>query len=266
MPVPSTAGNSFQVRIPSSLTRGADNALRMEASVNGARVAITGGTFSLYGPTGTAIVDAQNVTVSSGVATYTVLAASLPSTLDMGDGYREVWALTYSGGSAVATRPAILVKYPLICPVTQATIEGAFPAVSDLMRGNTTHLQGFIDQAWVDAVNRLLAAGVIPEHIVDVNQIEKPVRAAALANLFRFFSVTQPQVERWPQLVDSFTREAEASWAVYLRSRLDTDQDGVADSSERTNVGGVLRTNGSAAPAYTTSPWVASGHGAWRRL
>lgn len=265
MPVPSTAGTSFQIRVPTVLRRGADAALTMESRVAGERVHVSGGTFALTGPTG-ATLSSGSVGHTGGVASFTVPSSALPDTLAFGEGYREVWTLTTTDGTVIATRPAILARYALACPVTQETLEASLPDLSDLMRGSVDHLQTFIDTAWVDAVNRLLAAGVIPEHVVDVNQLDKPIRCAALAEAFRYFSVANPQVERWPQLAEGYRKESEAAWATFARSRMDADQDGNADNQNRASVGGVMRTNGSVGWPYMTEPRTRSRGGGWRGL
>ena len=252
MTVPSELGHSYSVRTTTVLARGMANALRMVDEINGSAVSPTSGVFTLIGPDGSTVSTGATAT-AGGVTTYTIPSGDLPSTLAFGEGYREVWTLTYTGGAVhTATRPAVLAKYPLVCPVTQSGLQAVIPNLSDLMRGNTSTLQPFIDTAWVDMVNRMMADGVLPHTLVDVNQLEAHLKYASLANAFRAFALGNPQNESWYRAAGDYERRAEAAYNNLARSRVDNDQNGIADSNDRESVSPILHLRGGNGWPYRT--------------
>lgn len=262
MTVPSESGHSYSVRTTSVLARGMANALRMVDEINGEAVSPVSGVFALIGPDGSTVSTGATAT-AGGVTTYTIPSGDLPATLAFGEGYREVWTLTYTGAVVkVATRPAVLAKYPLMCNVTQSTLNGLIPNLSDLMRGDVDDLQCFIDNAWVDMVNRMMADGLLPSTIVDVNQLEAHLKYASLANAFRAFSITNPQNASWLANAKDYEGKAERAYNSLARTRLDVDQDGVADSTDRTSVSPVVGLRGGDGWPYR----LVGGGGGWGGL
>lgn len=262
MTVPSELGHSFSVRTTTVLARGMANTLRMVDEISGSAVSPVSGVFALIGPDGSTVSTGSTAT-AGGVTTYTIPSGDLPSSLPYGEGYREVWTLTYTGGAVhVATRPAVLCKYPLVCPVTQSGLHAVVPNLSDLMRGNTTSLQPFIDTAWIDIVNRMMADGVLPHTLVDVNQLEGHIKYAALANAFRAFAIGNPQNESWYRAAGDYDRRAEVAYNTLARSRVDNDQDGQPDSSDRVSASPVLHLRGGNGWPYRTI----GGGGGWGGL
>jgi len=262
MTVPSEAGHSYSVRTTTVLARSRANPLAIRDEINGAAVSPTSGVFELIGPDGSVVSTGATAT-AGGVTTYTVPSVDLPTTLAFGEGYREVWTLTYAGPTTyIATRPAVLAKYPLVCPVTQTGLQAVMPNLSDLMRGTTTTLQPFIDTAWIDMVNRMMADGVLPSAIVDVNQVESHLKYASLGNAFNAFAVANPQNETWYRMARDYERKAETAYQTIARSRTDADQDGIADSTDRASVAAVMRLRGAPGWPYRT----AGGGNGWRNL
>lgn len=252
MPIPGVDGVSHRVRLPAVLTRGRASVSRMETRLGADLVAPTSGTYTLYSSTGSTVYTGT-VTIASSIATITVPALSLPSTLALGDGYREVWALTYSGGSVYdATRPAILARYAVHCPVTQADLHNEYPDIASQINATPTTLQGFIDAAWEDVVRRLLSEGKWPEQIVDVETLVEPVRELAFAKFFRFYSVSSPGTERYSALSDLHANTYRTSWAS-VRYRPDIDGDGNADGTQRIGAQGIIRMNAPSFYDYRTT-------------
>ena len=262
MTVPSESGHSYSVRTTTVLARGRAATLRMVDEINGAAVSPTSGTFTLYGPDG-ATVSTSATTTAGGVTTATVPAVDLPATLAFGEGYREVWTLTYTGPNVFeATRPAVLAKYPLVCPVTESGLKTVIPNLTDLMRGTTRTLQPFIDTAWIDMVNRMMADGVLPSTLVDVNNLEAHLKYASLANAFNAFALGNPQNESWYRAARDYERKAEIAYTALARSRVDNDQDGTADSTDRLPASPLIRLRGGPGWRYRTI----GGGGGWGGL
>lgn len=243
MPSPGETGHGYRVRGATVLRREADNVLTMQDRVGASLVVPTSGTFQLLDAGGN-VVASPAVTIVSSIATVTVLAASLPSTLAFGGGYREVWTLTYSTGVQVATRPAYVSKYPLQCPVTQADIEDEYPDIGGMMNTSTGNVQNFIDSAWNEILRQLTAKGEWPDAYVDVQSLFTLVREFALEKITAFMALSGTSTT---DRSERHRANAAAAWG-QVRTRRDLGQSGVADSPDMHAANKAINTR--AAPAY----------------
>lgn len=229
MPIPSDIGHSYRVRGAAVFARGRAVTTSIETRLGGSKVAPSSGTYTLTAPDKTS-VSTGAVTVASSVATYTIAAVDLPTTLGYGGGYRERWKLTFSDGTVTeGQRPAYLAREPLYCPTTQADLEQQIPGLSSLLGASTTDLQGWIDLAWGDTLERLIQGGQWPDAIVDVDGLAAGVRELALSYTLEAFAIASPDYADQA----SFHRRRAESLLGSIRYRIDDDQDGYADSERR---------------------------------
>ena len=229
MPIPSQIGHTYRVRAAVVLARGRAYTTSIETRLGGALVAPSSGTYTLVGPDG-ATVSTGAISVVADVATYSIPADDLPDTLPYGGGYRERWDLTFSDGTVtVGQRPGYLAREPIYCPTTQADLEQRIPGLASLLGTSTTNLQGFIDLAWADTLERLVMGGQWPDAIVDVDSLAPGVRELALAYTFDAFATASPDY------ADMATRHRQSAEAALgrIRYRVDLDQDGLADDDRR---------------------------------
>ncbi len=245
MGIPSEVGVGFRVRGMAVLARGLDSTTRIYADLNGVPKAISSATYSLYTSTGTALVDAAAVGGApfTGTVIYTVPAASLPSTIEYGTGYREVWALTLADASVVrCTRPAAVARYPIQCPITHQDVTAPYPAMSsDLRDPNGTIVQGFIDDAWVDLLRKMQGEGRWADAVVDVDALIEPLTHMALERVWRFIYSTLRTPES-KDLAELHERKGSTSYRT-ANWRVDKNQDGVADSATREPGVAMIRMN-----------------------
>lgn len=223
----------------------------MEDRLGADLVAPTSGTYTLIDSSGGTVYSGA-VTITGSIATVTIPSTSLPVTLSLGDGYRELWSLTYSGATYDATRPAILARYAVHCPVTQADLQNEYPDLASTINASTTTLQGFIDAAWEDVVRRLLSEGKWPEQIVDVETLVQPVRELALSKFFRYCGVGNQNAPHFDTLSE---RHAQAYKSAFgsVKYRIDSDGNGAADNSTRVSAATVIRMNAPDPYAYRTT-------------
>jgi hypothetical protein len=243
------------------LERGRSATVRIEDRLGASKVAPVSGTVTLYGPDG-ATIATPTVSIVSSVATATISSGDLGATLGYGEGYRLVWTLTYSGGSTqIATQPAILARWALQCPVTQADLEALYPGLPSSLRTADGTAQSFIDEAWAACIRKLLADGRWPDAIIDVDQLHEPVRHAALAMMFRFQAAAG--VTGAGDLADKHERMATTAWAG-VRVREDGDQDGVADTQNRRGLTFAISRGGATVYRYARGvQWHRNGGGGW---
>lgn len=250
--VPSGATNySIRSPYPDVLVRGRANSTAMTLERDGSIVVPVSGTFTLYNPAGTAVVDAAAVTTSSTLsATYSIPAASLPTTLTpLGDGWREVWALVMTVGAdpELFERDAALARINLRPTVSHGNILAVKPTWSRSLGTQITSFQSWIDRAWGKIVRRLIKDGHIPFLIRSPGALHDALFELACAEICRGVK----------PLGSESTWEADALYheksyeSAYTGTNftVDYDHDGVVDNAaERSRARGIL--NPSGAPPF----------------
>jgi hypothetical protein len=125
---------SFPFSTPDYIQRARTQVLRMPAYYQGQLVAPSAGTFTLLDASGVAIVSAAAVTITGSVATYSLLNTAIPSTIPLGDGWVEFWALTMPDGTVrTARRTAAIALYELFPTVSLADARALQSNVDQLL-------------------------------------------------------------------------------------------------------------------------------------
>ena len=226
---------------PDVLCRARDNAVSMPLYRDGALVAPSSGTFSLYDSTGTAIVSAAAVTITGSIATYTIPAATLPATLALGEGWRERWTLTVSSVARGYERTAALALISFSPSVTDADLLALYPGLSKARGSAVASFQAWIDEAWKVVIQRLLREGHLPYLIRTPDALREAHLHLALSLVCRGVKPTMGAGESsWQTDAEYHRREYEAAWSA-ANWQLDRDQDGnVDDPSQRVRAGVAL--------------------------
>lgn len=223
---------SARIAYPDYLVRGRAQTVSLELYRSGALAAPTaaGSTFTLYDPSGTAVIAAAPITVASSIATYPILAASLPATLGLGHGYREEWVLVRADGvTHTYQRDASLVKHAAYPVITDGDLEGVYSDLSRQRAASVTSFQAYIDEAWKRILGRLESQGVFPDHIVTSWSLREVHIELTLHLICLDFS--RAAGGRWMELAESHKREFEMAWN-RLRFVKGAGSDGQADSAD----------------------------------
>lgn len=203
-----------RIAYPDYVVRGRAQTVSFELYRSGALAAPTqaGSTFALLDPAGNEVVTAAAVTVTANVATYPILAASLPATLALGHGYRETWHLVCADGvPRDYQRDAALVLHAAYPVVTDADLESVYSDLARQRASTVTSWQAYIDEAWKRILGRLEAQGVFPEYVVtswslrEVH-IELTLHLICL-DLFRSSGA------KWAELAGMHKKEFELAWS-----------------------------------------------------
>lgn len=216
---------------PDLLERGRANALSCPIYQDGALVAPSaGGTITIYDPQNVAQVDAQTVTISGSIATYSYTPSS---SLDLGVGWRVEWALTLSSVAHVFRNDAALVRHRLYPVVTDADLfrresslnpSGAAPITS------LTDFQNYLDEAWAEIQRRLLAAENRPNLVMEPSALRAVHRDLALSYVFDDLATRLN--EAYQAKADKYRALYEQGWG-QLSFRYDADDDGQAEPQRR---------------------------------
>lgn len=237
--------------LPDFLVRGMDNAIECALYRDGAIVAPSSGTVSVYDASGTAVVDGAAVTVASSKATYTVAASVVPVTLDLSDRWQIRWALTMSDGQVYTfVREAHLCRirlYPVVSDDDLTAMHGELTTWKDR---TSSSLQGYIDEAWIQLQNQLLQAGRRPWLVLGNSALRLPHLYLSLAIVFRDLH-SSAGAGKFEEMAEQYFRAWEQSFGT-LTLRYDFDEDGLASDSERTTAPGVVFIGGPGGGSWGT--------------
>ena len=234
-----------RVAYPSLLILGRDTRVQLPVYYDGALVAPTSGTYTLQSIGGTATVSAAAVSIVSSVATYTIPAATLASSLPLGEGYMEVWLLSFSGEAAPREfrRTAALAKCPIFPVITDLDLIGEYDALADQRTGRMASFQGPIDQAWKQVIMRLIEEGRLPYMVRTPDALREAHLHLSLAKLFQSFGLNADG-NHWRELAKIEQERYEKAWGS-ASVQLDQSQNGLVDNPlARASASGVISLNG----------------------
>lgn len=215
-----------RIPFPSYIERNRDQVVSLSIHRDAALVAPASGTFTLFDAGGVAVVDAVAVSVVTDVAQYAIPAASIPSTLTVGDGWQEEWALTFADGvTRTFRRSAALVLRALYPVVTDADLMACYSDLDDLRPNDLTSYQPFIDEAWRRVIGRLVAKGRFPFLILEPWALREYTLETTLALIFADFGTSVGEGGRYVDLSEAHKRTAASAWR-NMNFEYDTNNDG----------------------------------------
>jgi hypothetical protein len=225
---------SFRYQGPTQIERGKANTIEVAAYIDGAISAPSSGTVSVYKGDGTAVVNAQAVTIASSKAQYLISAGTLPTTLELEPGWRIEWALVMADTLPHNTRnDAILVRRRLYPVVSDADLYRVQPklnpsATGALVASDADH-QDQLDEAWTQILARLTETGTWPNRIVSPSALRNVHLNLTLMLIYRYMHAVNGDT-KWERLADKYEAQYEQSWG-RMSFLYDNDDDGEADSA-----------------------------------
>lgn len=228
---------TLRARLPQFLTRGRDNAIECEVyDAAGDLAAPSSGTIDVYDRNGEKVVDGQSVTIASSKATYTVLAAALPSTQSFSSQWQIRWTLTMPDGVAhVFVESAHLVRWTLKAPASEGDLTDRHQDLSDLLAAGQDLVQ-FLRTGWEMVLRRILRDGRSPSLILDSFALMDLQVYKALHLLFMDAASSAGSTGRYQELADHYAGLYEHEWAT-ITWTYDSDGDGRPDEGEHGQAG-----------------------------
>ncbi len=221
-------------QLPDLIERGRDNLIKCHTYRDGAIVAATSGTVSVFDSNGTAVIDAAAVTIASSVAQYNVTASNL-SGKSLEIGWSVQWKLTMPDGVVHSFRnSAALVRSRLYPVISDVDIYRRHPDFdpSDAASVATTGInyQNYLDECWVEIQSKLIERGNRPNLIMSPSSFRQVHLYGSLELICRNFSSTAGDGSRWQNLAATYGEKYAAAWRD-LNFLYDSDDDGVSDDS-----------------------------------
>ena len=210
---------------------------------NGELVAPTSGAVSVIDPNGTAHVDAQAVTVTDDIATYRILAATVPATLDLSARWIIRWVLIIGGTTYTFHRDAALVRSRVYPVITDLDLERRHTELREWKPRDRSSFQPQIDEAWDMIMARLMEDGKYPYLILSPHSLRTVHTYGTNEILFTDMASALNNNGKYAAMAAMYGKKYEAAWD-RLVFNYDTDQDGRIDDEEEGLAGvPVLMTN-----------------------
>jgi hypothetical protein len=222
-----------QFDLPDLIERGRSTTLACRVSHAGTLAAPASGTVAVYDAAGTAVASGS-VTVSSGVATYSVLG-TLTDDLSLDDGWRVAWTLTMPDGIVHEfANEAALVRCAPAPSVTEAVLYARCPSLDPVSPNAISRRVEYsqqIREAWVELSQALLAEGWRPELVLSPSALRKPHALLTLALIFDDLATRNNPA--FVETARSYREQYSAAFAAMRPFRYDADDDGVPDGPTR---------------------------------
>lgn len=217
----------------------------------------TSGTYSLYDANGAVILTGAITVPASGsfagIASYSILAAALPSTLTLSDRWLEEWALTMPDGSVETVRRDVYLCLRTLYPVvSEKMLEGRVRDLQSLKAQSAASFSTYIEEAWAEVESRLIQAGKRPFLITNAWALRSLHMELTLAYIFEDAAIYMADGGRYEARAKQAHEAAKQAWES-LQLEYDDSQSG--DRGETTTAAGpaVIYTN--RPPTWTTTGW-----------
>lgn len=196
---------------PTVIERGQPSVITAPVWLAGALVAPASGTVTIYDDSNTVIVSAAAVTITSSIATYTVLAATTTS-LTPAEGWRVVWTLNLTGGEQInAATDAVLALRRIRPVVTDNDLIRYHPELDRLRPSTEASYQDYLDSSWLEIESRLIGSGKRPWLIISAHSLRNIHLYATLALVYRDFATGGSGSREW-DLAEKYSTQAAAEW------------------------------------------------------
>lgn len=220
---------------PDPIQRAADQTLRIDVydRDSGAASNVTAATLALYNQGGNVLLAPSAGTAANGYALYSLLAATVPDTLAIGEGYREEWALTVGGVVYTIARDAVLCRRVPVMALTLEDLYTRHPEIDGIApsRQGATAWIPQINEAWVEIQQRLYDRGQRPWLVWSVGSIRQAHLELTLSLIFRTLSTGPLGDSRWMSEAERHEARYAAEWD-RLRFDVDLDSSGTMDEQQ----------------------------------
>lgn len=237
---------TFPHREPRVVEKGRETTLTQSVESGATVATVISGTFTLYNENNAKVVDGAAVTISDGVASYT-LSAGDTSSADYSDAWLEEWSLTITGGTVlpVFRRDLAVVRRVLYPTVTDSDLLDLHDDLNRLAPSDQTSWEDKRRQAFYDVQDYLMQSGRRPWLVMSSRVLRQAELYRTLELIYRSFSgMPGGRNTNYPDLAKEYGDKYEAELASLNLERYDYRETGeLADAVEDTPLQGVVFTS-----------------------
>lgn len=236
---------SARIRFIELLEREQTNVSQLRVYKNGSEVVPSSGTYTLFKPSGSKLVDGSAVDLSTNYARFSHSSVLLSTDLNLEEGYLQEWALVVGGEDHIFRRPAAIVRRKLYPVVTDQDLNDYYSDLNSLLPSSlaSTGYQTYIDSAWFDLLQRISSDGVLVQTIIGPEALRACHVNLTLAYIFRDYITSVGDASRFFALYEEHKKLFEQEYK-RTKFRVDLNEDGIEDnSSNRANLQPILFTS-----------------------
>ena len=218
--------------LPEYISRGNDNTLSCPVYQDGALVAPDSASFSLFDGAGK-VIFTGSAAISGSIASITVPAASLPTSLSFSATYKASWVLDFSGDEETFSNSAHLIRAALHPVVTDLDL---FRRVSSLDPNGPAPIssnpdyQDYRDEAWASLVSHISSQGPLPYLIMEPTALREAHMMLTLQLIFEDFATRLNEV--YAEKAEVYEQRYAASFS-RIKFQYDQGQDGNSDGPRK---------------------------------
>lgn len=225
-----------RVRYIELLEREKSNVTELKIYRNRAQIVPTGCTYTLIRPDGIGVVQDGVANIDTdGTLSYTHPANHFPSTINLGEGYIQMWTATIDGKEYVFRRSIAIVKRRLYPTVSDTDLETEYSDLANLRPASLTSYQTYIDSSWFEILRRVRRSGMGYEYLVlTPESFHDALLHLSLYKIFRDFhsSLGQTGNTRYMDLATTHLQHYNAEYDA-INFVYDEEHTGRADDPDR---------------------------------
>ena len=224
---------SANIRFFEILERAKSQVTEIKIYRDNAQVVPASATYTLQKPDGTKIKENVAAAVAlSGTVSFTHSAGDLPATLNLGEGYMQIWSITISGVVYAFRRMCSLVLKKLMPVISDNDLTAVYTNLEDLRPSSITSFQKYIDDAWYTILRKIRAqAGALEYLVTSPSALYECHRDLSLYLIFRDFHSSLGQASgRYLDLANEHNQAFHAAFNS-INWIYDNDHDDVPDDA-----------------------------------
>lgn len=230
---------SPRMRIHDVLERARGYVVSLPIYRDNALVSPTSAYFTLNNPAGEAVISRTAVSIVASVATYSITAGELPASLELSEGYVQIWELTIDGHVHTFRKPTAISLSSLYPVISDMDLESEYSDLANIRPSSLgSSYQKYIDEAWVQLIQRIRDMGNMEYLIMSPTSLRSCHKNLTYYLIWKDMDSSGLGEGRYLDLAREHRKQFEFDFK-RLTFNYDLNRDGRADdvNSRRSNLG-----------------------------
>lgn len=235
---------SPRIRIHDVLERNRAVVLDLPIYRNNAIVGPTSAYFRLQDPEGNDVIARHSVSIIGNIATRTISADELPTTLRLAEGYMQTWELTIDTIIHTFKKPCAVARSGLYPVISDLDLEAEYSDLSTIRPSSLgSTYQTYMDEAWVQLIQRIRDLGNIEYLIMNPQSLRSCHKNLTFYLIFKDMDSSGLGEGRYLDLAREHRKQMESDFK-RLKFQYDQNNDGrIDDPNSRKSALGVFYTS-----------------------